>query len=320
MKNSGVAIVVAYVLLSIAAVAQRLASPSPGPASPATPAFLGGANLPYQQIGASDLVHLTVYDAPELTQSFRVDTHGNLNLPLLKAPLHAEGLMPDALRDEIAAALRTQHLLVNPVVDVSVVEYRSRDVTIAGAVKAPTTLQEVGDLRLLGALSQAGGLLPEAGPEIIVEQANGSLQRLSVREIFDGFHPQLNIRILAGAQIRVPSCDQVFVVGNVKRPGAFPFRSLQDTTVLQVLALSGGLDSFSRNKAYIYRQEQGSAQKTEIEVPLRRILDRKADDVRLVANDILYVPTNGKLKTSATVANHVTGIGNTAVSAAIWAH
>jgi polysaccharide export outer membrane protein len=228
--------------------------------------------------------------------------------------------MPDSLRDKIVDALRAQHLLVNPVVDVSVVEYRSRDVTIAGAVKAPTTLQEVGDLRLLGALSQAGGLLPEAGPEIIVEQATGSLQRLSVREIFDGFHPQLNIRILAGAQIRVPACDQVYVVGNVKRPGAFPFRSLQDTTVLQLLALSGGLDSFSRSKAYIYRQQQGGAQKIEIEIPLRRILDRKADDVRLIANDILYVPTNGKMKTGASVVNHVTGIGNTAVSAAIWAH
>jgi protein involved in polysaccharide export with SLBB domain len=54
------------------------------------------------------------------------------------------------------------------------VEYRSRDVTVAGAVKTPMTIQELGDLRVLGALSQAGGLLPEAGPEIIVEQANGS--------------------------------------------------------------------------------------------------------------------------------------------------
>ncbi len=208
--------------------------------------------------------------------------------------------MPDALRDEIATALRAQHLLVNPVVDVSVVEYRSRDVTIAGAVKTPTTIQEIGNLRVLGALSQAGGLLPEAGPEIIVEQADGSLQRLSVRELFDGLHPQLNIPILAGAQIRVPQCERVFVVGNVKRPGAFPFQNLQDTTVLQLLALSGGLDSFSRSKAYIYREQQGSAQKTEIEIPLRRILDRKAQDVKLAANDILYVPTNGKLKASAT--------------------
>ena len=110
------------------------------------------------------------------------------------------------------------------------------------------------------------------------------------------------------------------MVGDVKRPGAFPFQNLHDTTVLQLLALSGGLDSFSGKKAYIYREEPGSAEKREIEIPLRRILDRKAEDVKLSANDILYVPTDGKLKASATVVNHVTGMGNTAVSAAIWAH
>jgi polysaccharide export outer membrane protein len=226
--------------------------------------------------------------------------------------------MPDVLRDDIAAALKTQHLLVNPVVDVSVVEYRSREVTVAGAVKTPTVIQEFGNLRLLAALSQAGGLLPEAGPEIIVEHANGSSQRISVRDLFDGYHPGLNITLEAGAQIRVPECDQVFVVGDVKRPGAFPFRDVNDTTVLQLLALSGGLDSFSLRKAYIYRAQPGNPQKREIEVPLRRILDRKSRDVQLAPNDILYIPTNGKLKASASVLNHVTGMGNTAVSAAIW--
>ena len=320
MRNLRVAIAMIPALISIATMAQRLSSPQPGPAFPATPVAIGGANLPFQPIGVSDLVHLTVDDSPELSQSFRVDKQGNLNLPLLRAPIHAEGVMPDALRDTIAATLRAQHLLVNPVVVVSVVEYRSRDVTIAGAVKTPITIQEIGNLRLLDALSQAGGLLPEAGPEVIVEQANGSMQRLSVRQLFDGYHPELNILIHARAQIRVPECDRVYVVGNVKRPGAFPFQNLQDTTVLQLLALSGGLDSFSLNKAYIYREAQNGPQKTEIEIPLRRILDRKAEDVKLAANDILYVPTNGKLKASASVLNHVTGMANTAVSAAIWAH
>jgi polysaccharide export outer membrane protein len=226
--------------------------------------------------------------------------------------------MPEALRDQIAAALRAQHLLVNPVVDVSVVEYRSRDVTVAGAVKTPSVLQDLGNLRLLGALSQAGGLQPDAGPEVIVETPDGREQRINVRELFDGLHPELNLSVVAGTQIRVPQGQQVFVVGDVKKPGAFPFVNLGDTTVLQLLALSGGLDSFSRNKAYIYRAMPGSAQKQEIEVPLRRILDRKAADVKLAANDILYIPVNGKLKASANVVNHVTGIGNTAVSAAIW--
>ncbi len=318
MKKPSVALAIFPALISIASVAQRLTYPPVPSAVPAVSAPLGGPNLPFQPIGASDLIRISVTDIPELSQTFRVDKQGKLNLPLLRSPLTAQGLMPDALRDQLAAALRAQHLLVDPIVDVSVVEYRSRDVIIAGAVKSPGTIQEVGGLRVLGALSQAGGLLPEAGPEVIVEQPDGAIQRLSVRELYDGRHPTLNLPVTAGTQIRVPQAEQVFVVGNVKRPGAFPFLSLGDTTVLQVLALSGGLDSFSRSKAYIYRAQPGSPVKQEIEVPLRRILDRKAADVTLAANDILYVPTNGKLKTGAGVMNHVSGIGNTAVSAAIW--
>ena len=141
MKKLGVAIVLVPAFLSIATVAQRLSYPPTGPAFPAAPVAIGGANLPFQTIGASDLIHLTVSDSPELSQSFRVDKQGNLNLPLLRAPLHAEGLMPDELRDQLAAALRRQHLLIQPVVVVSVVEYRSRDVVIAGAVKTPSSFR-----------------------------------------------------------------------------------------------------------------------------------------------------------------------------------
>jgi protein involved in polysaccharide export with SLBB domain len=82
--------------------------------------------------------------------------------------------MPGALGDEIPAALRAQHLLVNPIVVVSVVEYAGRGVTVAGAVRTPITVQDLGNLRVLTALVQTGGLLPGAGPEIIVEQANGN--------------------------------------------------------------------------------------------------------------------------------------------------
>jgi polysaccharide biosynthesis/export protein len=318
MKTLACLVVIVPLLIVAHAVAQRSSSPQPGSALPATPSVAASVNLPYQPLGASDLVRITVMDAPELTQTFRVDQKGNLNLPLLHEPLHAGGLLPDQLRDELITALRSQHLLVNPVVDVAVVEYRSRDVIVGGAVKTPATVQDVGNLHLIDVISQAGGLLPEAGPDLTVERPDGSSQQIPVRSLYDGKHPELNVAISAGSRVRVPSCNRVYVVGDVKKPGAFPYLDSQDTTVLQLLALSGGLDSFSRNKAYIYRLVAGNTQKTEIEVPLRQILNRKAADVNLAPNDILYVPTNGKLKASASVLNHVTGIGNTAVSAAIW--
>ncbi len=105
MRRFWATLVVVSALISIAAAAQRLTSPLPAPSFPATPLTTGGSNLPFQPIGASDLVRITVYDSPELSQSFRIDNRGNLNLPLLRQPLPAAGLMPDALRDEIAAAL-----------------------------------------------------------------------------------------------------------------------------------------------------------------------------------------------------------------------
>jgi polysaccharide export outer membrane protein len=269
MRKRSVALMIAPALISIATAGQRLSPSQPGPAFLATPVAIGDPNLPFQPIGAADLIRLTVSDSPEVSQSFRVHLNGNLNLPLLRAPISARGLTPNALGDEIAAALRAQHLLVNPIVVVSVVEYAGRGVTVVGAVRTPITIQDLGNLRVLTALVQAGGLLPGAGPEIIVEQPNGTTQRLSVRKLFDGLHPELNIPIGMGSQIMVPEFERVFVVGDVKRPGAFPFLSVDDTTVLQLLALSGGLDSYSRNKAYIYRTELGNPKKKEIEVPLK---------------------------------------------------
>jgi polysaccharide biosynthesis/export protein len=112
--------------------------------------------------------------------------------------------------------------------------HHSRGVTVAGSVKTPTTIQDKGNLRVLAALAQAGGLLPGAGPEIIVEQANGISRRLLVRELFGGLHSELDIPVAAGARISVPEYEQVFVVGDVKRPGAFPFQDMLDTHRAQI--------------------------------------------------------------------------------------
>lgn len=305
-------------LLTCGAAAQRSSLPEVQRPFTAASSAVEGSNLPFQILGPSDLVRVTVYDSPDLSRSFRVDENGNLSLPLLHKPIKAAGLMPDAVRKEIVDALVSEHLFVSPVVDVSVVEYRSRSVTISGAVKSPVTIQEFGNTYLLDAINDAGGLLAEAGPEIIVEQPSAAPRHILVKELLDGKNPALNMKITGGDTIRVPEAEKIFVVGQVKEPGAFPYTDAQDTTVLKALALSGGLQSFNRNEAYIYRAQAGSTQKEEIVVPLKRILDRKVPDMKLAANDILYVPTNRGLKNTAAVLNHISGMGNTAVSSVIW--
>jgi len=54
---------------------------------------VGKANLPALQLHAGDLVAVSVYDAPELTRTVRVDPDGTIRLPLLAEGVKAAGLM-----------------------------------------------------------------------------------------------------------------------------------------------------------------------------------------------------------------------------------
>lgn len=286
-----------------------------------------GSNLPAQRIGPNDLIAVSVYDAPELTRTVRVSPTGEIRLPMLGSPIEAEGLMPGALEERISAALRAEQLFVEPVVTVTIVEYHSRPISVAGAVNKPVTFQAEVAVTLLDAITRAGGLSQEAGPEILVsrsqEGAEGEkislVQRIPVADLLEGADPEWNILLHGGEEIRVPEVGRVFVVGNVKRPGAYPVDDASGTSVLKVLALTEGLTAFARKEAYIYRQEAGSGRKNEITIPLRQIMERKSADMPLQADDILYVPDNRGKRVKITALEKIIGFGSTTASGlVIW--
>ena len=139
------------------------------PVRPATPpAEAPVANLPAQKIGPNDLIALSVYNAPEFSRTIRVSAEGEIRLPMLKRAIRAAGKLPGELEAAIADALTSEDILVAPAVTVTVVEYQSRPISVAGAVKNPVTFQAAGPVTLLQAITRAGGLAPEAGRKIIV--------------------------------------------------------------------------------------------------------------------------------------------------------
>jgi len=302
-------------------------TPAPAQTRPApTSPDIQWANLPAQPIGANDLISVSVYDAPELTRSVRVDADGLIQLPMVKQLVKAQGLMPRQLELAIAKALKDEQIIVDPFVTVNVAEYNSRPISVAGAVKQPLTFQATFPVTLLEAITRAGGLAPEAGAEILVSRphstpdgtAPGLAQRILVKGLIDAADPSLNITLYGGEEVRVPESGKVYVIGNVKMPGAYPVGDGTESTVLRMLALSQGLTDYASKEAYIYRRE-GKGPKSEIPIPLRQIMDRKSADVPLLANDILYVPENkGRRATLVTLDRMlmlVGGVGAAAVYA-----
>jgi len=294
--------------------------------SPA-PSLNPDATLPAQPIGPNDLLWVSVADCPELTGNFRVSSNGMLALPLLRERISVAGKYPSDVETAIADALVKDEILVRPVVTVSVAEYRSVPVSVLGAVKHPITFQAVGIVTLLDALTKAEGLSADAGPEILVTkpqraqdgESTGIVQRIPVKGLIDDANPLLNVRLFGGEEIRVPPAGRVYVVGNVKKSGSFPIQDGNDVTVLKVIALSEGLLPYSNKEAYIYRREGGKQNRDEIRVELNRILERKAPDVRLEANDILYIPDNKGRKLAAQTLDRIAGFGtSTASGVLIW--
>lgn len=289
---------------------------------PAPVADLGG-NLPALTLGPNDLIAVSVYEAPDLSRTVRVGSDGMLRLPMLKQRIKAEGMLPAEIEAAITKALQEEQILVDPFVSVTVSQYQSRPISVAGAVRMPLVFQAEGPTTLLEAIARAGGLREDAAHEILVSRsqpdADGKpstlTRRIPVHGLIDDADPALNLPLKGGEEIRVPEISKIYVVGNVKRPGAYPVQNGSDTTILEILALTEGLSSYAQKQAYIYRREAGGA-KNEIPVPIYKIMKRQAPDVTLLANDILYIPDNTGRRISFTTLDKILTIGGGAAAAA----
>jgi polysaccharide export outer membrane protein len=285
------------------------------------------SRLPAQHIGADDLISISVYDSPELTRTIRVGATGEINLPMMKNPVKAAGLLPNELEKQIALALKTEQILVDPMVTVTVVEYRSRPISVTGAVRRSITFQAYGGVTLREAITRAEGLTPEAGPDILITRPAKTVdgtgprltERIAVRALIEANDPSANMPLSGGEEISVPEAGRVYIAGNVKKPGVFPMKDLSGITILKLVAMAEGLAPFYGKEAFIYRREAGGSAKNEIPVALQKIIDRKSPDVVLQSDDIVYITDAKGRRLTATALEKIVGFGaSTGSGVLIW--
>ncbi len=270
--------------------------------SPELAAGLSGDWL--YRIGPGDLLEVRVFNRPQLSlDAVRVDGNGTIRLPLIDSEIRAACRTEVELAKEIADHYREYQR--NPQVFVFVKEYNSQPVAIIGAVEKPGRFQLQRRVRLLELLSLAGGPSEKAGLRIHVAHsgnesicdASGRLVPTEVPE--EGFEvytlgdtlageSQSNPFIQPGDIVTLPEADQAFVVGNVFKPSVIPLKT--PIRVSEAIAMSGGvLPDSNINRVCIIRQVPGAPIKQEMFVNLKEINQRRAEDVMLLAGDIVEV-------------------------------
>lgn len=258
-----------------------------------------GAALPHEYpLSPGDLIKIDVFDIPELSRKTRISPRGFITMPLIPHRIPAAGLTSYGLGRKIADLLKSRGLVSHPQVSVFVIQRTGQPITVIGSVEHPMVYQAMQPTTLLEVLSAAGGLTSTAGDYVAVSRkgkdGNTHIRRINLQKLIDSGNPDANILLQGGDVVAVPKAGIVYVVGAVMRPGGFVISNENNQmTALKALALAGGIKSPAKPQdAIIIRKKGKTGKGQEIRVNLKKILDRKSDDVQLMANDILFVPNS----------------------------
>jgi len=289
-------------------VSSKPDAPALAPQTPQTGTSPDSASLAIV-ISSGDALEVYVYDVPELSREYRVNSAGMIILPLLPKPVQAAGLTTDELARTLEEQFRQAGRLRRPEITVAIKQARNSVVAVDGAVKSPQMIQVSGSTKLIDAISQAGGLSEDAASTITVTRGSLALRALAleggsatrtvsidVHKLKDGNDPTSQFVVWPGDRISIEHAGFFYVLGNVMRPGGYNFRFAQEqVNVLQALAIAGDVaPAAKKNKAMIIRMNpKGPQGRDEIALNLKDILDGHAPDPILQANDILYVPSSG---------------------------
>jgi polysaccharide export outer membrane protein len=116
-------------------------------------AYEGGTDY---RIGAQDLLEISVFGIDDLSRTVRVNSNGQISLPLIGGVLAGGKTIPE-LEQAIGAKLKNGYLQ-DPQVTVFVKEFTSQRVTLEGALNKPGIYPLTGKTTLLQAIAMAEGV------------------------------------------------------------------------------------------------------------------------------------------------------------------
>jgi polysaccharide export outer membrane protein len=288
---------------NVAAQETPATAPSPSVSAVANVAPVGNAVKEADEsyrIGPGDVIDITVLKQADYSRlGVRVDNNGMIQIPRIEEDLQAACKTARELANDIKAKYRDY--LRSPSIYVQVKEYNSQPVAVIGAVNAPGRFQLQRRVRLLELLTFVNGPSDHASGTIhIIHSGEGAVceaaldnpgSELVSYNLKDTLQAEelSNPFLRPGDIVRLPEADQAYIVGNVKNTNPIVLR--EPVTLSQAIARAGGLlPDADSEKIRIYRQANGSLNKTELTANLKAINKHKADDIFLQPNDIVDVP------------------------------
>ena len=210
---------------------------------------------------------------------------------------------------------RYKEFIQEPQISVTVTEFRSQPVSVFGAVTKPGVIQLRGPKSLYEVLSMAGGPRETAGSTITISRRreNGdiplpgatvdatgqfSVIELNVEKVLEGKIPGSEYRNQAKRRSfrfpnRAPTWFTWWEMFNA--PGRLLWEGSEILPCSELCHKQADLGARpSRKTRELFAKYQVIRSSTEIPVNIKQMLSGKADDIKLLPNDVLVVPTSSR--------------------------
>lgn len=258
------------------------------PVTPTTdPAILFPANRDII-LRQGDLLTVQLFGTTDYAPVVRVSLDGTVQLPLIGS-LHVEGLTLHQTENLIAERLTAAGMYRNPQVTIQLTEAPNQSVTLTGEMHNLIPIE--GEKRLFDVLSTAGGLPPTASHTVTIDRP-GVAQPIVVNLGSDPAKSALaNVPVFPRDTIIISRVGVIYLLGAFKNQGAIPIQQNSPLTLMQVASLGGGIGYQGRLQDLRIIRTNG-LNRTVVHVDIKKVLDGKAPDPVLQADDIVLLPTS----------------------------
>jgi polysaccharide export outer membrane protein len=232
------------------------------------------------ELGAGDVVRVTVFGHNDLNAVARINEPGRINFPLL-GEIEIGGLTISKAEQKLAKALKSGGFVKTPQVGIVVEQFRSRQVSVLGEVNKPGKYSIDGLTTVVDLIAMAGGVTPKGAETVRLirtGQDNTLQEDVDLNAIFYQGELDRNVEVKNGDIVYVPVMDRFYIYGEVQRPGVY--RLEKNMTVMQALAVGGGLTSRGTDRGIMVKRRESSSEIKEHSVAL-------TDAVQ--SNDVIYI-------------------------------
>ena len=261
------------------------------------------------QLGLQDVVQIKVYGHQDLDTTQTIGPDGAISI-LPGGSIQAAGKTVDQLADEITRRIST--IVQNPIVNVSVQDYKSqpffiakplvnvmveeinsRRISVLGAVKTPGIIKLRTPTTIMDAISQAGGLSDDADLRDSIVEEDGRILPVSLEKMFKQGDLRQNIYLRPHSSVYVGSSryNYAYVIGEVQHAGKVNWDG--SLSMMDAISQVGGITRNAKTDRVLIISG-GLAEPSLKLVDMGGFLYRGElqNNALLRRGDIVYVPKN----------------------------